>query len=88
MLITLLASMAGCSSLSVKYDYDQDANWVKYRTYGWMEKSQSITDPTSVVADTGLLQQLRARYTMRAIYLEPQWTLHTGRRYVPFLGVR
>ena len=56
-LIALLASLAGCSSLTVNYDYDQDANWAKYRTYGWMDLSQRNTDPTSPVADTALLQQ-------------------------------
>ncbi len=56
-IIILLVSLTGCSSLTVKYDYDQDAHWAKYRTYGWMEKTQQNTDPTSPVADTGLFQQ-------------------------------
>jgi hypothetical protein len=55
--IILLAVLTGCSSLSVKYDYDQDANWAKYRTYGWMENPQRNTDPTGPLADTPLLRQ-------------------------------
>jgi len=56
-IIILLVSLTGCSSLTVKYDYDQDANWVKYRTYGWMEKPQQETDPTSPLPNTELFQQ-------------------------------
>jgi len=53
----LLVAVSGCSSLTVNYDYDQDANWAKYRTYGWMETSQRDSDQNSPLANTGLLQQ-------------------------------
>lgn len=74
--IALLASLTGCSSLSVKYDYDQDANWVKYRTYGWMEKTQQDSDPTSPVADTGLLQQ-RIRNSVNLVMADRRITAST-----------
>lgn len=37
-LFFVLALPAGCSSLSVKHDYDREVDFTKYRNYGWMEK--------------------------------------------------
>jgi len=57
LVLVLLASIAGCSSLSVNYDYDQNVEWSKFKTYGWMEKDQSPSDPHSPLQDTPLLRQ-------------------------------
>jgi len=55
--IILLAVLAGCSSLSVNYDYDQNVDWAKFKTYGWMDVPQRPSDPSSPLRDTPLLQQ-------------------------------
>jgi hypothetical protein len=57
LVLVLLVSIAGCSSLSVNYDYDQNVEWSKFKTYGWMEKPQPPTDPGSPLQNTPLLQQ-------------------------------
>ena len=57
LLLILLTALAGCSSLTVNYDYDQNVEWGKYRSYAWMEKSSSTTDPTSPIADSKLWDQ-------------------------------
>ena len=53
----LLVAVTGCSSLSVNYDYDQNVEWTKFQTYGWMEISKPPSDPSSPLQDTPLLQQ-------------------------------
>lgn len=55
--IILLAFLAGCSSLSVNYDFDQNVEWSKFKTYGWMETSKPPSDPSSPLQDTPLLEQ-------------------------------
>ena len=57
LIFILLVAVSGCSSLSVNYDYDQDAHWSKYRTYGWMETPERDSNPTAPLADSGLLGQ-------------------------------
>ena len=57
LIFILLVAVSGCSSLSVNYDYDQDANWAKYRTYGWMETPERDTNPAAPLGDSGLLKQ-------------------------------
>jgi len=56
-LLVLLAALAGCSNLTVNYDYDQNTDWAKYKTYSWMPLTPPKTDPTATVANTPLLQQ-------------------------------
>jgi len=34
--VMVLAVIAGCSSISVNYDYDQSADFQKYGTYAWL----------------------------------------------------
>ena len=34
----LLAVLAGCSSLSVKHDYDPEADFTKYKNYAWLDQ--------------------------------------------------
>ena len=34
----LLFALASCSSLSVKHDYDREADFQKYKTYAWTER--------------------------------------------------
>jgi len=57
LVLILLASIAGCSNLTVNYDYDQNVEWSKFKTYGWLERPQQPTDPTSPLQDTPLLRQ-------------------------------
>ena len=56
-LLILLVAVAGCSSLSVNYDFDQNVDWSKFQTYGWMETPQRPSDPSSPLQDTPLLMQ-------------------------------
>jgi hypothetical protein len=56
-LLVLLASLTGCSSLTVNYDYDQNVEWGKYKSYAWMEKTDSPTNPTQPMPDTKLWDQ-------------------------------
>lgn len=37
-LVMLLLVLAGCSTLSVRYDYDREADFGKYRTFAWSEQ--------------------------------------------------
>lgn len=53
----LLAVLSGCSSLTVNYDYDNNVDWTKFKTYAWMEGPPSQSDPTSALPNTGLLEQ-------------------------------
>ena len=55
--IILLVAVSGCSSLSVNYDYDQNVEWTKFKTYGWMDVSQHPSDPSSPLGNTPLLEQ-------------------------------
>lgn len=56
-LLVLLASLTGCSSLTVNYDYDQNVDWGKYRSYAWMDKPDAPTNPTQPMPDTQLWDQ-------------------------------
>lgn len=44
LLLTTLASawLAGCSSLSVSYDYNQEVDFSKYKTYNWLPSPKDI----------------------------------------------
>jgi hypothetical protein len=44
LLITALASvwLAGCSSLSISYDYDQAVDFSKYKTYNWLPSPENM----------------------------------------------
>ena len=54
--VALAAGLAGCSSLTVNYDYDTNVDWAKYKTYAWLGKeSGSGTDAPSSSLDSGLL---------------------------------
>lgn len=33
----VLALALGCSSVTIKHDYDKDANFAAYKTFGWLE---------------------------------------------------
>ena len=45
------ALLAGCSSLSVSYDYDNNVDFMQYRTFAWMAR------PEAVPADAAQAQQ-------------------------------
>ena len=53
----LLIAVTGCSNVTVNYDYDQNVDWAKFKTYGWMDVPPRPADPTSPLPDTPLLQQ-------------------------------
>jgi len=55
--LVLVALVSGCSNLSVKYDYDQNVDWAKFKTFGWIQNPHKTTDPTSALQDTPLLEQ-------------------------------
>ena len=39
-IIILLAVLTGCSTISVNYDYDNNTDWAKFKTYAWMGGSR------------------------------------------------
>jgi hypothetical protein len=43
---------AGCSSISIRHDFDQDADFASYRTYAWLEQ------PTTAVGDVDAARQM------------------------------
>ena len=45
------ALLAGCSSLSVSYDYDNNVDFAQYRSFAWMAK------PDAMPADAAQAQQ-------------------------------
>ncbi len=50
---TLLVVLAGCSSLSVKVDYDKEADFQAYKTYAWAERDV----PEDALADNPLVRK-------------------------------
>lgn len=40
-LLMTLAAAAGCSSISVSTDFDSNADFAEYKTFGWMEETES-----------------------------------------------
>jgi len=38
LIVTLAALLAGCSSISYNYDFDQDADFTTYKTYNWGQR--------------------------------------------------
>jgi hypothetical protein len=57
LIFILLVAVSGCSSLSVNYDYDQNVDWTKFKTYGWMDVTQAPSHPSSPLQNTPLLEQ-------------------------------
>jgi uncharacterized protein YceK len=51
--VVLAAGLAGCSSITVNYDYDTNVNWEKYKTYAWLGKESEDATPM----DSNLLDQ-------------------------------
>lgn len=56
-LAVLLAGLAGCSSLSVNYDYDNNVEWTNFKTYNWMEGARDAIDPAMALGNSSLLDQ-------------------------------
>jgi hypothetical protein len=56
-LTLLVAGLAGCSSLSVNYDYDNNVDWVKFKTYNWMEGARDAIDPKLSLGNSSLLDE-------------------------------
>jgi len=46
-IITQLALLAGCSSISVNHDYDREADFASYKTYDWIPRPASATGVNS-----------------------------------------
>lgn len=57
MLVLVLATLAGCSSMSVNYDYDNNVEWKSFKTYAWMPISGGTDDPTGSLPNSQLLSQ-------------------------------
>ena len=53
--ITLLAVLTGCSSISVNYDYDKNVDWAKFKTYTWMQEPDNSGNPASSLPNTTFL---------------------------------
>ena len=49
--LAALLLVAGCSSLSVSYDYDNNVDFAKYRSFAWMAR------PDMLAADAAQAQQ-------------------------------
>jgi len=56
-LILALVLVAGCSSVTVNYDYDTNVDWAKFKTYAWMGSSGTPPGSAEPVMDSGLLDQ-------------------------------
>ncbi len=56
-IVILLAVLTGCSTISVNYDYDNNTDWAKFKTYNWIEGAERLVDPTSPIPNTKLLEQ-------------------------------
>jgi hypothetical protein len=58
MIVALFGILAGCSSLTVNYDYDTNVDWAKYKTYAWLgQEAKSGQDPVANPMDSGLLDK-------------------------------
>lgn len=67
-LLTLatLALLAACSPLTVNYDYDNTADFTKYKTYTWMAKPASLpSNPAGSPQNSDLLDR-RIRASVEA----------------------
>lgn len=50
--IALLAGVAGCSTMEIRYDYDPKANFAGLKTYAWLEKPQKPTGDPRIDGNT------------------------------------
>jgi hypothetical protein len=50
-----LSGLTGCSSISVNYDYDNTADFMAYKTFGWVEADAAA--PVDADASSGLLDK-------------------------------
>jgi hypothetical protein len=74
LLILALGLLAGCSSLTVNYDYDTNVDWSKHKTWAWMGKQGGPAAGQSPELDSGLLdQRIRSsvEYEMEARGMTP-----------------
>lgn len=54
--VSALVLLAGCSSLTVKYDYDSEVDFGKYKSYGWMARPAGMpTNALEAEGQSGLL---------------------------------
>ncbi len=64
--LATLALLVACSPLSVNYDYDNTADFAKFKSYTWMAKPSSLpSDPTSTPQNSDLLDR-RIRASVEA----------------------
>jgi hypothetical protein len=56
--IYLMLLNAGCTSITVKHDFDLDANFINYSTFDWMaQPKERITDISQAYAQNPLLEK-------------------------------
>jgi hypothetical protein len=60
-ILAALALAAGCSSMSVNYDYDVEADFSSYHTYRWHERATITRDGVKQRAPKGTLLDKRIR---------------------------
>ena len=54
--LSALVLVAGCSTLSVKYDYDNEVDFAKYKTYTWMARPAGMpANAAEAQGQSGLL---------------------------------
>lgn len=54
----LTVGLAGCSSLTVNYDYDTNVDWAKYKTYAWLGSGGGADgDAAANPMSSGLIDQ-------------------------------
>lgn len=53
LIVAVVAVAAGCSSITVRTDYDRDADFTLYRTFGWLPQ------PTSSISGSAAQAQAR-----------------------------
>ena len=64
--LATLALLAACSPLSVNYDYDNTADFSKYKSFAWMAKPSSLpSNPASSPQNSDLLDR-RIRASVEA----------------------
>lgn len=65
--IIVLAALAGCSSISVNYDYDSEVDFTRYRTFGWMSRADQQPGNAAEARTSGDLLDRRIRSAVESV---------------------
>jgi len=58
LLFVLLLALAGCSTVSVHYDYDHDVAFGEFKTYAWLTSPEAVgANPAATQLSGGLLDK-------------------------------